>query len=90
MPFTVPLMYSKRNLAFYIAAFLVLFSPFVWAVVDTGRWIERSLWHFFIASLFVLVAHLWLQHWQRNMIRERSGLLEDEDAEEFPQKLGIS
>jgi hypothetical protein len=89
VPFTIPLVYSKRNLAFYIAAFLVLFSPFIWTVVDTGRWIEQSLWHFLTASLFVLVAHVWLQHWQKNVIRERSGLLEDEDAEEFPQRLGL-
>jgi hypothetical protein len=90
VPFSVPLVYSKRNLAFYIAAFLVLFPPFVSTVVDLGRWIERSLWHFFAACLFVLIAHLWLQHWQGNIIRERAAWPEDEDIDEFPQRLGLS
>jgi hypothetical protein len=90
VPFTVPLVYSKRNLAFYIAAFLVLFPPFILTVVDTGRWIEHRLWHFVAATLFVLMAHVWLQRWQRGIIHEQSGWAEMEDADEFPQRFGLS
>jgi len=90
VPFTVPLMYSKRNLIFYLAAFLMLFGPFVETVVGIGRWIEQSPWHFFVAALLVLAAHLLLQWQQRNAIRERTALPEDDEAEEFPQRLGLS
>jgi hypothetical protein len=31
-----------------------------------------------------------LQHWQGNIIRERAAWPEDEDIDEFPQRLGLS
>jgi hypothetical protein len=90
VPFTVPLVYSKRNLAFYIAAFLVLFVPFIQAAVEVGQWIEQSIWHFVAAALFVLEAHILLQRYQRSIIRERLALPENEELDEFPQRLGLS
>jgi len=90
VPFTVPLVYSKRNLAFYLAAFLSLFAPFVSTVVDTGIWIEKSLWHFLFAALAILAAHLMLQRWQNSIVTERASLPEDADLDEFPQRLGLS
>ncbi len=90
VPFTVPLVYSKRNLAFYIAAFLVLFVPFMQTAVEMGQWIEQSIWHFAIAALAVLEAHILLQRYQRNFIRERLALPENEELDEFPQRLGLS
>jgi putative effector of murein hydrolase LrgA (UPF0299 family) len=82
-------MYSKRNLAFYLAAFLMLFGPFILTVVNIGQWIEQSLWHFLVVAILILSAHLLLQRWQRETIRERSALPEDMDMDEFPQRLGL-
>jgi hypothetical protein len=90
VPFTVPLAYSKRNLAFYIAAFLLLFAPFIQTAVDIGQWIEKSLWHFLTAALMVLAAHILLQCWQRSIVTDRASLPEDVDMDEFPQRLGLS
>jgi len=90
IPFTVPLVYSKRNMGFLLAAFLLLFPPFILQTVDAGRWIERSYWHFSIAVLFMAGAHLALQSQQQRMIRERARLPENEDADDFPQRLGLS
>lgn len=90
VPFTVPLVYSKRNLAFYVAAFLLLFVPLIQTTVDTEHWIERNLWHFLVASLIAITAHLLLERKQRKMIRERADWPEDMEIEEFPQRLGLS
>jgi hypothetical protein len=90
VPFTVPLVYSKRNLAFYIAAFLVLFVPFIQTAVEVGQWIEQSIWHFVAAALFVLTAHILLQRYQRSIIHERLALPENEELDEFPQRLSLS
>jgi hypothetical protein len=90
IPFTVPLVYSKRNMGFLLAAFLILFPPFILQAVDAGRWIERSYWHFPIAVLFIAGAHLALQSQQHRMIRERARLPENEEADDFPQRLGLS
>lgn len=90
VPFTVPLVYSKRNLAFYAGAFMALFGPYVWMVVDTGRWMEQSLWNFLTAAGVILFTHTLLQHWQRSIIDERANLPEDMDMDEFPQRLGLS
>lgn len=90
VPFTVPLVYSRRNLAFYLAAFLFLFVPFVQTTVGIGHWVERSLWHFLAAAVLILVAHAFLQRRQRAMIRECAELPEDEGLDEFPQRLGLS
>lgn len=90
VPFTVPLAYSKRNLAFYIAAFLLLFAPFIQTAVDIGKWIEQSVWHFLTVALVVLAAHILLQRWQRSMVTVRASLPEDIDFDEFPQRLGLS
>jgi len=90
VPFTVPLVYSKRNLAFYIAAFLLLFTPFIQTVVDLGRWIEKSPWNFLTVALMVLAAHVLLQRWQHSIVTDRACLPEDIDLDEFPQRLGLS
>jgi hypothetical protein len=90
IPFTVPLVYSKRNMGFLLAAFLILFPPFILQAVDAGRWVERSYWHFPIAVLFIVGAHLALQSQQQRVIRERASLPESEDADDFPQRLGLA
>jgi hypothetical protein len=90
VPFTVPLVYSKRNMGFILAAFLMLFPPFIWQVVDAGRWIEQSFWRFPVAALLIAGVHILLQYWQRGMIREYASLPENEDMDEFPQRLGLS
>ena len=90
IPFTVPLVYSKRNMGFLLAAFLLLFPPFILQVVDAGRWIEQSYWHFPVAILLVAGAHAALQHWQQTMIRERASLPEREDEDDFPRRLGLA
>jgi len=90
VPFTRPLVYSRRNMGFILAVFLLLFPPFIWQTVDAGRWIERSLWHFPVAILLIVGAHILLQNQQRSAIREYAGLPENEDLDEFPQRLGLS
>jgi hypothetical protein len=90
VPFTVPLAYSKRNLAMYVAALLVLFVPFLQTTVDIGHWIERSPVHFMVAAVLVFAAHLLLQRHQRGKIRERADWYEDVEIDEFPQRLGLS
>jgi hypothetical protein len=90
VPFTASLVYSKRNMAFLLGVFLVLFPPFIWQVVDAGRWIEKSYWHFPGAVLFIAGVHIALQHQQRRMVQERASLPEDEDMDDFPQRLGLS
>jgi hypothetical protein len=90
VPFTRPLVYSRRNMGFILAVFLLLFPPFIWQTVDAGRWIERSLWHFPVAILLIVGAHILLQNQQRSVIREYAGLPENEDLDEFPQRLGLS
>ncbi|WP_158750205.1 hypothetical protein [Acidobacterium sp. S8] len=90
VPFTVPLIYSKRNLAFYAGAFLALFGPFIFTVVDAGFWMEQRLWHLLIAAALILIAHALLQRWQRSIVDERASLPEDFDLDEFPQRLGLS
>jgi hypothetical protein len=90
VPFTVPLIYSKRNLAFYVAAFLLLFVPLIQTTIDSGHWIERNLWHFLVAALIAVAAHILLEQKQRKMILERAGWPEDMEIEEFPQRLGLS
>ncbi len=90
VPFSIPLAYSKRNLAFYLAAFLVLFPPFILMVVDLGRWMEQSVWRFAATALFITAAHMFLQRLQRGIIQERAALPEDDDVDEFPQRLGLT
>jgi hypothetical protein len=90
IPFTVPLVYSKGNIGFLLASFLILFPPLILQVVDAGRWIERCYWHFPIAVLFIAGAHLALQSQQQRLIRERASLQENEDADDFPQRLGLA
>ena len=90
VPFTVPLAYSKRNLAMYVAALLVLFVPFIQTTVDIGHWIERNPAHFIVATFLILAAHILLQHHQREKIRERANWYEDVEIDEFPQRLGLS
>jgi putative effector of murein hydrolase LrgA (UPF0299 family) len=90
VPFTVPLIYSKRNLAFYVAAFLLLFVPLIQTTIDSGHWIERNLWHFLVAALIAVAAHILLEQKQRKMILERADWPEDMEIEEFPQRLGLS
>jgi hypothetical protein len=77
-------------MAFLLGVFLVLFPPFVWQVVDAGRWIEKSYWHFPGVVLFIAGVHIALQHQQRRMVQERASLPEDEDMDDFPQRLGLS
>lgn len=90
VPFTTPLVYSKRNLAFYAGAFMALFGPYIWTVVDAERWIEQNLRHFLGAAAAILALHFLLQRWQRALIDERASLPEDMDMDEFPQRLGLS
>jgi hypothetical protein len=77
-------------MGFLLAAFLILFPPFILQAVDAGRWVERSYWHFPTAVLFIVGAHLALQSQQQRMIRERASLPESEDADDFPQRLGLA
>lgn len=90
VPFTVPLAYSKRNVAVVITLFLVLFSQYIRLAVAAGEWTGQGISHFVVTALLILVAHLLLQWRLHQVIRDRAALPEDDDFEEFPQRLGLS
>lgn len=90
VPFTVPLGYSKRNIAVGITLFLVLFPGYVQMTVNAALWTEQTFWHFIAIAVLFLAAHILLQRKQRELIRERAALPENEDMDEFPQRLGLS
>ncbi|QNI31919.1 hypothetical protein H7849_23305 [Alloacidobacterium dinghuense] len=90
VPFTVPLAYSKRNIAVTVTLFLLLFPGYIQLTVDTALWTEHSLWHFIPIAAFFLVTHILLQRKQRELIRERADWPEDGYIDEFPQRLGLS
>lgn len=90
VPFTVPLAYSKRNVAVIITLFLVLFPQYIQLTVAAGEWTGQGISHFVVTALLILVLHALLQWRQRQVIQERGDLPEDDDFEEFPQRLGLS
>lgn len=90
VPFAAPLAYSKRNVAFTLAAFLFLFPEYIRIAIGAEAWMERSILHMVIAVLFIAIVHLGFEYQQRKIIRERVSLPQDIDVEEFPQRLGLS
>ncbi|HEX3437973.1 MAG TPA: hypothetical protein VHT24_14485 [Pseudacidobacterium sp.] len=90
VPLAAPLAYSKRNIAFALAAFLVLFQGYIETTVSAEAWLQRSTVRLVIAVILIAVIHLGLQYQQRKMIRERASLPQDMDLEDFPQRLGLS
>lgn len=90
VPFTVALAYSKRNIAVAVTLFLFLFTHYVQLTVNAARWTERSLWHFIAIAVFFVATHILLQRKQREIIHERAAWPENEDIDEFPQRLGLS
>ena len=89
VPFTAPLTYSKRNLAFLVPVFLLLFPLYIEKTVQWGIWIERSLMHFVAALALVLVMHAALLYFQQRLIREHAGWPVLDEEEEFPRRLGL-
>lgn len=90
VPFTMPLSYSKRNIAFLTPVFLLLFPLYVQKTVQWGIWIERSMMHFMVTLALVLVVHAALMSYQQRVIQERVGWPPiSEEEEEFPQRLGL-
>ncbi|HEV2273089.1 MAG TPA: hypothetical protein VGR96_02920, partial [Acidobacteriaceae bacterium] len=89
IPFTAPRVRSSVNLAFLIPAYVVLFPPLVWTTVEHEPWLAASLWHLLTAAALILAADYGLRAAHRHRFREEARLLEIEDEEEWPPRLGL-
>lgn len=86
VPFTVQRSHKRASLAVILLLYLGVFPPYVWSIVDHESWIGRHLpW----VAVFVLCAHIVLLDAQRRTLQQRSMLIEVEDEDEFPQRLGL-
>jgi hypothetical protein len=81
---------EQPNLAFTMLRYFTFF-PLVTALsLASEYWIENSTQHFGIATISIVVGHLWFRKRHRDVVRLHSSQLELEEGEEdFPLKLGL-
>jgi hypothetical protein len=81
---------AQENLAFALLRYFTFFPLVTWLSLWAEPWIESSALHLGTASAAILVAHLWLRMWNRELVRLNSNQLSLEEGEEdFPMKLGL-
>jgi hypothetical protein len=90
IPFTGSGVSAKSNLAFILLQYLALFPPLVWMTVDAEPWMERTKVHLAFIVLLIAAAHWGMRVAQQSIVREQEEMLEMDEEEEFPQRLGLA
>jgi hypothetical protein len=78
------------NLAFILLQYFGLFPPLVLLTVALEPWLEASMWHMAGAVGCIVAAHLAMRRVHMKNAEYYANLIDlDDDAEEFPQRLGL-
>jgi hypothetical protein len=89
IPFTHLHKSSVNDLPLAVLRYLVLFPLFVSILVAKEAWIEASVTHLLATTILFLGTHLFLQRAQASLLAQYTLDTPPDDADEFPQKLGL-
>ena len=89
LPFTGDTKAPATNLAFILLQYFGLFPPLVWLSVALEPWLRISAWHVAGTVMVIAVAHLWMSTAHRKNVLYFADLIDVDDEEEFPQRLGL-
>jgi uncharacterized membrane protein YwzB len=89
IPFTGETRAPATNLAFILLQYFGLFPPLVLFSVALEPWLEASVWH--VASMVVVIGavHLALLRIHNKDAEYHANLIDLDEDEEFPQRLGL-
>jgi hypothetical protein len=89
IPFTHLHKSSVNDLPLAVLRYLVLFPIFVTILVAKEAWIEASVTHLLVTTILFLGTHLFLQRAQASLLAQNTLDTPPDEADEFPQKLGL-
>jgi hypothetical protein len=90
VPFTGEPSREKPNLAFTLLLYFTFFPAVTAVAMISDQWIEEGWQNFGLATISIVVIHLWFRYRQRETVRIYSAQAELEEGEEdFPMRLGL-
>jgi hypothetical protein len=89
LPFTARQRTAFTDIPLVFVKYIVLFPELVSIVVGCEPWVEASMGHLVKAASLIVGLHAGMQAMYRRGLQGRSSVNEAEDADLFPQRLGL-